>query len=213
MDDSRSPFIQTHATDAARLEAPLVSTYGWRRIGSGRLSDLTLRLDEALCSVRVRPFEEIVMEHGSVVRRLCRSLLDPADADDAWAETFLAALRAYPKLRPGSNVRGWLVTIAHRKAIDQIRAASRRPQSPADVGDIPSSHADPAVRDRDLWAAWNALPRKQRRAVAYHHVAGLPYTEVGVLLETSEAAARRSAADGIANLRKTYAKARKGRRT
>lgn len=161
----------------------------------------------------VRPFEEIVMEHGPMIRRLCRTLLDSADADDAWAETFLAALRAYPRLRPGSNVRGWLVTIAHRKAIDQIRAAGRRAQSGTDVGDIPSSRADPAERDGDLWAAWKALPPKQRRAVAYHHVAGLPYAEVGVLLETSEVAARRSAADGIANLRKTYAKGKKGRRT
>ena len=45
------------------------------------------------------------------------------DADDAWSETFLSALRAYPTLRPGSNVEAWLVTIAHRKAIDQARKA------------------------------------------------------------------------------------------
>jgi RNA polymerase sigma factor (sigma-70 family) len=159
--------------------------------------------------VTVRPFEEIVIEHGPMVRRLCRTLLDSADADDAWAETFLAALRAYPRLRPGSNVRSWLVTIAHRKAIDQIRAARRRPQ-PGLVADVVSSRADPAERDGDLRAAWKALPPKQRRAVAYHHVAGLPYAEVAVLLQSSEAAARRSAADGIANLRKTYARKRKG---
>ena len=42
-------------------------------------------------------------------------------------ETFLAALRAYPDLRPDSNVRAWLVTIAHRKAIDVTRATARRP--------------------------------------------------------------------------------------
>ena len=43
-------------------------------------------------------------------------------------------------------------------------------------------------------------------AVISHYLADLPYSEVGALLETSEAAARRSAADGIANLRKTYRK-------
>jgi DNA-directed RNA polymerase specialized sigma24 family protein len=48
------------------------------------------------------------------------------------------------------------------------------------------------------------LPPKQRGAVIYHYLAGLPYSEVGSILETSEAAARRSAADGIANLRKNY---------
>jgi RNA polymerase sigma factor (sigma-70 family) len=143
------------------------------------------------------------------VMRLCRALLVPADAEDAWAETFLAALRAYPRLRPGSNVRGWLVTIAHRKAIDQIRGASRRPQPSEDIPDVPSSRGDPARSDGDLWAAWQALPSKQRGAVAYHYLAGLPYAEVGALLGTSEAAARRSAADGIANLRRTYAKGAK----
>ena len=79
----------------------------------------------------MQPFEEIVVEHGRVVMRVCRALLGPAEADDAWSETFLSALRAYPDLRPGSNVRGWLVTIAHRKAIDQIRARSRAPEPTA----------------------------------------------------------------------------------
>ena len=69
-------------------------------------------------------------EHGPVVMRVCRALLGPADAEDAWAETFVSALQAYPRLRPESNVRGWLVTIAHRKAIDVIRARQRAPRRP-----------------------------------------------------------------------------------
>jgi RNA polymerase sigma factor (sigma-70 family) len=160
----------------------------------------------------VQPFEEIVAAHGPMVMRVCRALLPPADADDAWAETFLAALRAYPRLRPHSNVRPWLMTIAHRKAIDQIRAAARRPQPSDEVGEISSSRSDPARRDGDLFATWNALPPKQRSAVAYHYLAGLPYAEIGALLKTSEAAARRSAADGIANLRATYAVRRRAKK-
>ena len=56
-----------------------------------------------------------------------RALLPAADADDAWSETFLAALRAYPDVRPDSNLEAWLVTIARRKVIDQRRAGARRP--------------------------------------------------------------------------------------
>ncbi len=74
----------------------------------------------------MRPFDEIVEEHGTVVMRVCRALLGPDDAQDAWSDTFLAALRAYPELRPDSNVRGWLVTIAHHKAVDVIRKRSRQ---------------------------------------------------------------------------------------
>lgn len=152
-----------------------------------------------------RPFEEIVAAHGTVVMRVCRALLGPTDAEDAWAETFLSALRAYPTLRPDSNVRGWLVTIAHRKAIDQIRASARSPRPTDPLPDAAATEGNPGdVRDTELWAALAALPPKQRSAVVYHHVAGLPYAEVGALLETSEAAARRSAADGIARLRQHY---------
>jgi RNA polymerase sigma factor (sigma-70 family) len=151
--------------------------------------------------VTAQPFEEVVEEHGPVVMRVCRALLGPADADDAWSETFIAALRAYPRLRPGSNVRGWLVTIAHRKAIDHLRAKAR---APVLVGELPERPTidDVVERDDDLWGALEALPLKQRSAVAYHYLAGLPYADVGALLDSNEAAARRAAADGIATLRK-----------
>jgi DNA-directed RNA polymerase specialized sigma24 family protein len=86
------------------------------------------------------PFEQIVTEHGAVVLRVCRAMLPPADADDAWSETFLAALRAYPDLPPGSNVRAWLATIAHRKAIDRHRAAARAPVPAGALPDRPSPH-------------------------------------------------------------------------
>jgi RNA polymerase sigma factor (sigma-70 family) len=147
-----------------------------------------------------------VAEHGPVVMRVCRALLGPHDAQDAWSETFLAALRSYPELRPDSNVRGWLVTIAYRKAIDQTRRASRAPAPTGNVPDIASEDDLPADDDARLRAALDALPPKQRGAVIYRYLADLPYAEVAALLESSEAAARRSAADGIATLRKTYEK-------
>jgi RNA polymerase sigma factor (sigma-70 family) len=153
----------------------------------------------------VQPFEDVVAEHGTVVMRVCRAMLAPADADDAWVDTFLAALRAYPDLRPDSNVRGWLVTIAHRKVIDQIRASARRPLPVYRVPEAATVDV-PTDPDTELWAALEALPPKQRGAVVYHHLAGMPYAEVAVLLESSEDAARRSAADGIARLRMTYSK-------
>ena len=160
----------------------------------------------------MRPFEEVLSAHGPAVMRVCAALLGRADAEDAWSETFLAALEGYPRLRAGSNVRGWLVTIAHRKAIDILRARARAPLPTAEVPEpAGGATASPVERDPELWEALRALPFKQRGAVAYHYLAGLPYAEVGVLLESSEEAARRSAADGVARLRQTYVK--EGRRT
>ncbi|UUO00504.1 sigma-70 family RNA polymerase sigma factor [Mycolicibacterium novocastrense] len=154
--------------------------------------------------MRVRPFEEVVAEHGATVLRVCRAVVGPVDAEDAWSETFLSALRAYPQLPGDANVEAWLVTIAHRRALDIGRARSRRPTPTHSMPDRPSPRADPASRDPDLWDALARLPAKQRQAVAYHHIAGLPFTEIAELLGNSPDAARRAAADGIKTLRKIY---------
>jgi len=152
----------------------------------------------------VQPFEDVVAEYGPMVLRVCRAVLGPVDADDAWSETFLSAMRAYPDLAPTANVEAWLVTIAHRRAIDVVRTISRAPV-PAET--LPERHAprgNSAADDPELWAALAALPDKQRKAVAYHHLAGLPHAEIAELLGNSPAAARRAAADGIKTLRKLY---------
>ena len=152
----------------------------------------------------MQPFEAIVAEHGPVVMRVCRALLGPVEADDAWSETFLAALRAYPGLRPGSNVRGWLVTIAHNRSIDQLRAHNPAPLPAPEVSNGFESGPEPP--DTELHAALAALPFKQRGAVVYRYLADLSYDDVAGLLECSPAAARRNAADGIASLRRHYRK-------
>ena len=142
--------------------------------------------------------------YGPTVLRVCRALLGPATADDAWSETFLSAMRAYPDLPDGSNVEAWLVTIAHRKAIDQLRAESRRAIPTEHLPERPSRDGVPDVWEGDLWAALKALPDKQRQTVAYHYLAGLPYADVAQIVGGTPEAARRAAADGIAALRRTY---------
>ena len=154
-----------------------------------------------------QPFEAVVATHGATVLRVCRALLGQADADDAWSETFLSAMKAYPGLAADANVEAWLVTIAHRKAIDVTRAAARRAIPVADAQHIAAgSAADDGLLD-DLTEALAALPARQKQAVAYHYLAGLPYAEIAAVLGGSTDAARRAAADGIASLRRSYQKA------
>jgi RNA polymerase sigma factor (sigma-70 family) len=154
--------------------------------------------------VPLPPFDDVVAEHGPVVLRVCRAILGPHDADDAWSETFLAALRAYPRLRPDSDVRAWLVTIAHRKAIDGYRARRRAPVPVESLPHEPASHDVDQMPDAELLAAVDALPDKQRQVVAYRYLADLSYSAIAEIVGGSEDAARRSAADGIARLRRTY---------
>ena len=148
------------------------------------------------------PFEAIVETHGPTVLRVCLAVVGAAEADDAWSDTFLSAMKAYPSLPDDANVEAWLVTIAHRRAIDVGRARSRRAvptDSIADRADRP----DRVEPDADLVAALEALPDKQRRSVAYHYLGGLPYAEVASIIGGTAQAARRAAADGIATLRRS----------
>lgn len=150
----------------------------------------------------MRPFEQIVAEHGQTVLRVCRAVVGAVDADDAWSETFLAALLAYPTLPSDANVRAWLVTIAHRKAIDVIRTRNRGPITLDALPERESVLGKPGTTDGEIWTLVSTLPNKQRQAVAYHYLAGLPHREVAEILGGSADAARRASADGIASLRK-----------
>lgn len=177
--------------------------------------------------------------HGPAVLRVCRALVGFQDADDVWQDTFLAALRVYPSA-PVSNYEAWLVAIARNKAMDHHRKAARlpvpagsggsggsdetaggqlaggqlgapRPGGAQAAGGDGVAHAVEAGEDAAVvWAALGTLPAKQRGAVVYHHLAGLPYAEVAGLLGNSEAAARRAAADGMKALRKFLAHDGKG---
>ncbi|EME16488.1 RNA polymerase sigma factor [Rhodococcus triatomae] len=151
-----------------------------------------------------QPFENVVAQHGATVLRVCRAVLGPNEADDAWSEAFLAAMKAYPDLPETANVEAWLVTIAHRKAIDVVRAAKRNPLPVDEVPEVPARLGEPETEDADLWIAVRRLPTKQRRAVAYRYVAGLPYSDIAQIVGGSVDAARRAAADGIRTLRRTY---------
>jgi DNA-directed RNA polymerase specialized sigma24 family protein len=148
------------------------------------------------------PFQTFLDRHRDAVYRFLVFSVGPDAAEDCVQETFIAALRAYPRLTDGSNLRAWVLTIAHRKAIDAHRARARRP---VPVGALPDPPA-PAVTlpDPGLWEAVGKLPPKQRAAIVLRFVSDLPFRDVGRILGSSEAAARQSVREGLAKLRMEY---------
>jgi len=151
------------------------------------------------------PFERAVDRHGATVLRVCRAVLGPgADADDAWSETFLAALTAWPTLDDATNVEAWLVRVAQRKAIDVVRGRARRAVPTDHLPDGPTRQRLPGDDDADLWDAVGQLPERQRLAVAYHYLGHLTHAETAELIGGTPAAVRRAAADGIKKLRTRY---------
>jgi RNA polymerase sigma factor (sigma-70 family) len=153
--------------------------------------------------VALPPFQVLIDAHGDAVHRFLVASAGPGAADDCFQETFIAALRAYPRLRADSNPRAWLFTIARSKAIDHHRAARR---APVPVGEVPERAARTSMEppNGDLWAAVAALPEKQRAAVTLRFVADLSHREIGAVLECSDAAARRSVHEGLKRLREAH---------
>jgi RNA polymerase sigma factor (sigma-70 family) len=150
--------------------------------------------------VSVPPFQAFLDQHREGVYRFVVAAVGRNEADDVFQETFLSALRAYPKLRDGSNLRSWILTIAHRKAIDAHRARRRNPQPSGEVPDRPAAEGDEP--DREVWGRVRALPPRQRTAVFLRYAADLPYREVARIAGTSEDAARQNVRAGLSTLRK-----------
>ena len=152
--------------------------------------------------VTLPPFQRLLDAHGQDLHRFLTALVGHIDADDCYQETCLAALRAYPRLRDASNLRSWLLTIGHRKAIDQVRARNRRAIPVEVVPERPVIPREPA--DDGLWDSVRALPAKQRTALALRYVVDAPYTEISAVMETSEEAARRNVHEALKRLRLEY---------
>jgi RNA polymerase sigma factor (sigma-70 family) len=157
------------------------------------------------------PFQTLLDEHAAEVMGVLRGAVGGADAEDCFQETFLAALRGYPKLKDAGNLRGWLLTIAHRKAIDHHRANGRRPLPVATFEEAGNDLAArdgggpvdaDALADDGFWSLIEALPPKQRAAVALRYACDLPHAEIAAALDCSPDAARRSLHEGMKRLRR-----------
>ena len=146
-------------------------------------------------SVNLPPFQVLLEEHRADVYRFLVATAGHSDADDVFQETWIAALRSYPRLGRADNLRAWLFRIAHNKSVDFHRARGRRAVVP-ERASMPGDEDEP-----ELWARVRALPTKQRTAVFCRAVLGMAYDELAVLLESSEEAARRNGHDGLKHLK------------
>ena len=161
---------------------------------------MTSRTRAAARSIHVSeslpPFQKLLELYSEDVWRTLRAIVGGQAAEDCFQETFLAALRAYPRLRPDSRPRPWLLTIAHNKAIDHIRRTRQR------VSEIEEAVTDAPAADGELWSAVAALPARQRAAVALRYIGDLSHREIAAAIGCSEEASRRSLHDGLQTLRR-----------
>jgi RNA polymerase sigma factor (sigma-70 family) len=154
--------------------------------------------------VHLPPFETLIDAHAAELHRFLVGCVGPTEAEDCLQETFMSALRAYPRVRHADNLRAWLYTIARRKATDAIRRLVRRPTGDLDGVDLVAPPAPEAVDD-GIWRSVRGLPTKQRDAVVHRFVLDLAYAEIGARMGTSEEAARQNVSAGLRRLRREAA--------
>jgi RNA polymerase sigma factor (sigma-70 family) len=152
-------------------------------------------------SVHLPPFETLIDAHAAELHRFLVGCVGPTEAEDCLQETFMSALRAYPRLQHSDNLRAWLYTIAQRKATDAIRRMARRPTRELNAVD-PVAPSAPEPFDDGLWRRVRALPAKQRTAVTHRFVLDLAYAEIGTRMGISEEAARQNVSAGLSRLRR-----------
>ena len=153
------------------------------------------------------PFQTLLDRYAIDVHRFLVANVGAVDADDCYQETWIAALRGYPRLQHTTNLRGWLLTIAARKAIDVHRLRGRGPVAMAEPAEtsLPAEAGFTAceVAD-DLWDAVAGLPTKQRAAVVLRYLLDAEYSTVAETMGISEAAARRNVHEGLKRLREEH---------
>ena len=145
----------------------------------------------------VPPFERFYEQHRDEIYAFLAKRLGVGRAEDAFQETFLRALRAYPRLEHGDHLRAWVYTIAGRIAIDEHR---RTPRATAELPELGSVDGRPAYAELEHLAA--ELPPTERAAVVLRYGYDLDYDDIGAALGSNAVAARQAASAGIRRLRR-----------
>jgi RNA polymerase sigma factor (sigma-70 family) len=144
----------------------------------------------------IPPFERFYERHRDEVFGYLVRLLGRQAAEDAFQETFLRALRGYPKLAHGRDLRAWAFTIATRVVLD----VRRRREPTLDVPEVATVDEPPAYAELEHLAG--DLPATERAAVVLRYGYDLAYVDIATALGSSEEAARQAASSGVRRLRR-----------
>jgi len=140
-----------------------------------------------------------------VGRYIAAILRDRDRAEDALADTYLAAWRQLPKLREPDRFEAWLFRIAHNRAIDALRAPQAEPLPETD---LPVADVGPegAVLQREridhLRVALLRLPSDQREIITLRYLRGASHAEIAKQIGKSEGASRVALHRAVESLRR-----------
>ncbi|MGH7746692.1 MAG: RNA polymerase sigma factor [Candidatus Dormibacteria bacterium] len=142
------------------------------------------------------PFEDVYALHVAAVYRFCLSQVrEPFEAEDATADVFTAALKAYDRVRPGAWVGYWLFRIAQNTVVSHHRRRARQSRMSWLLGSRPPEpdlQLEAGIRQelREVAAAIATMRRRDRTLIGLRLAAQLSYEEIAAVLGMNEAAAK-----------------------
>lgn len=149
---------------------------------------------------------------GRVYGLVLRVVRDPAQAEEVTQETYLEVWRTASRFDPDrGSALSWLMTLAHRRAVDRVRSAeasSRRDstwhdQSQPSEHDVTAEAATAAIDATRVRKAMESLTKVQREALELAYFGGYTHSEVATMLELPVGTAKTRIRDGLIRLRDT----------
>jgi RNA polymerase sigma-70 factor (ECF subfamily) len=142
-----------------------------------------------------------------LIRRL---VIDHSQSEEVAQEVFLEVWQSAARFDPNKGrAIGWIMTIAHRRAVDRIRAAqaSRDRDTRIGIRDLPQDFDQVAetvevrIEHRRVEGAMSRLSDAQREAVGLAYYGGLTQSEIAERLGIPLGTVKTRLRDGMIRLR------------
>ena len=140
-----------------------------------------------------------------------RVLRDPGYSEETTQDVYLQVWRNAASYNPAAGTPlAWLMTLAHRRAVDRVRSEQSASQRDSRYGaanvDLPADRVAETVVQRDeqrqVIACLESLTDPQREAIQLAYYEGLTYVQVSERLSANLATIKSRMRDGIRGLRK-----------
>jgi RNA polymerase sigma-70 factor (ECF subfamily) len=164
----------------------------------------------AVARYQDRALAEIYRRHGGGVHALAARILGAGGrAEDVTQDVFVTLWDAPERFDPErGSLRTYLLTIAHRRSVDRLRADRARSDREVrealarrDVGyDLEREVGDLIVADR-VRGAVSSLPERERQAIEMSYFGGHTYREVAALLGVAEGTVKSRIRSGLVRMR------------
>jgi RNA polymerase sigma-70 factor, ECF subfamily len=154
-------------------------------------------------------FEAVYDQLGASVYGLIRKVLrNPSQAEEVAQEVLLEVWRTASRFDPArGGAATWVLTIAHRRAIDRVRAEEaatareqRSAQVPADIDEVAET-VEASMDAERLRRCLAGLTELQRESITLAYYGGYSYAQVAALLDTALGTIKTRIRDGLTRLR------------